>query len=295
MASGLEYRIHPLVLVQISDHFTRVRAQGVPEASQRVVGCLLGTQSSRTVEITNAFELKCSMNGEQLQIDGPYMLMKQEQYKRVFPKYEVVGWYSTGSGLHEGDLNLHKTLTEITESPVYVLFDATLNPAMKNLPITVYETELRLVNEVPVQSFAQAQYTIQTGEAERIAVDHVARIYPSGTNNTAFQLTAHLGSMHSALKMLHTRVQVLSRYLAGVQTGTITADQAVLRKVMTMIRMLPVLTSPAFQDSYLVEHNDTLLVNYVALLTKMTTQVSEMVDHFAMANEKQSRRGRGLI
>ena len=133
---GAIFQLHPLVLVSISDHITRIRSQGGPET--RVVGCLLGLQSARTVEITNAFELKSSMQGGALVIDKEYMQLKQEQCapfvcvfcfcgrkqcvcvskkpeqaapsadKRVFPKYEVMGWYSSGSSLLDGDLVVHK-------------------------------------------------------------------------------------------------------------------------------------------------------------------------------------------
>lgn len=75
----MEYSLHPLVLIQISDHITRLKAQG---AQQRVVGAVLGVQSSRTVEITNAFELKYSLQNwtsGQLIIDKEFLLMKQEQ------------------------------------------------------------------------------------------------------------------------------------------------------------------------------------------------------------------------
>ena len=74
---GAIFQLHPLVLVSISDHITRIRSQGGPET--RVVGCLLGLQSARTVEITNAFELKSSMQGGALVIDKEYMQLKQEQ------------------------------------------------------------------------------------------------------------------------------------------------------------------------------------------------------------------------
>ena len=55
-SSGLTFKLHPLVIVNISDHYTRIKAQrgGTPS---RVIGCLLGCQSGRTVEIFNSFEL----------------------------------------------------------------------------------------------------------------------------------------------------------------------------------------------------------------------------------------------
>lgn len=147
------YSLHPLVLIQVSDHITRIRAQ--IGAEQRVVGCVLGVQSSRVVEITNAFELKYTMQNGQLVIDKEFLLMKQDQCpcrkfvalamttvcsfplpdaahrllladKKVFPKFEVVGWYSSGSGLAEGDLTIHKG---VREHPSAVQHQPPLQPA----------------------------------------------------------------------------------------------------------------------------------------------------------------------
>ena len=55
-SSGLTFKLHPLVIVNISDHYTRIKAQRSGKSS-RVIGCLLGCQSGRTVEIFNSFEL----------------------------------------------------------------------------------------------------------------------------------------------------------------------------------------------------------------------------------------------
>ena len=42
--------LHPLVLMSISDHFTRLRVANA--AQQRPVGALLGEQKSRAVDIS---------------------------------------------------------------------------------------------------------------------------------------------------------------------------------------------------------------------------------------------------
>lgn len=48
------------------------------------------------------------------------------------------------------------------------------------------------------------------------------------------------------------------------------------------------------QEGHLTEYNDTLLVHFVAVLTKISTQVSELVEHFGVVNEqKGASRGRG--
>lgn len=90
-SSGLTFKLHPLVIVNISDHYSRVKSQMHPPitntatatttpppnngaegavetapssssssalaSSPRVFGCVIGVQRGRTVEIFNSFEL----------------------------------------------------------------------------------------------------------------------------------------------------------------------------------------------------------------------------------------------
>lgn len=67
------------MLINISDHFTRVKANtGSPDV--RVYGVLLGSQVGRTVDISNSFEIKHEVDAQgQLQIDVPFLTHKQEQ------------------------------------------------------------------------------------------------------------------------------------------------------------------------------------------------------------------------
>ena len=56
------FKLHPLVLVNVSDHYTRFKAQlQAGEEPAMVMGCLLGTQSGREVEIFNSFEVCACM------------------------------------------------------------------------------------------------------------------------------------------------------------------------------------------------------------------------------------------
>lgn len=77
-SSGLTFKLHPLVILNISDHYTRVKWQSLPPSQSsasngggdsssasvsaspiapRVFGCVIGIQRGRTVEIFNSFEL----------------------------------------------------------------------------------------------------------------------------------------------------------------------------------------------------------------------------------------------
>ena len=122
------YKLHPLALVNISDHYIRFKAQLPPEEEPpRVLGCLLGFQEgNRDLEICNSFELIWTPEEGtgRVIVDAEYLAGQKVRYKTVYPKMEVVGWYSTGQAVdHEHDLAIHKAICDASEAPVYLLFD----------------------------------------------------------------------------------------------------------------------------------------------------------------------------
>ena len=59
MAEHMKIELHPLVVMNVSEHFTRVKYRREPGSKgYRVIGILLGRQSGHTIEIMNSFELK---------------------------------------------------------------------------------------------------------------------------------------------------------------------------------------------------------------------------------------------
>ncbi|CAF1763749.1 unnamed protein product, partial [Brassica napus] len=307
-SSGLTFKLHPLVIVNISDHYTRVKTQLNPPPSvcatenassnngeamlqpnPRVYGCVIGVQRGRTVEIFNSFELLFDPSTETL--DRSFLEKKQELYKKVFPDFYVLGWYSTGSDAEESDMLIHKALMDINESPVYVLLNPAINHAQKDLPVTIYESELHVIDGIPQLIFAHTSYTIETVEAERISVDHVAHLKPSDGGSAATQLAAHLTGIHSAIKMLNSRIRVLHQYLAAMEKGDIPCENSLLRQVSSLLRRLPAMESERFHDNFLMEYNDKLLVTYLAMITNCTSTMNEMVDKFNIAYDRNARRG----
>jgi len=69
-----------LVLINVSDHFTRFKANGPDGAAPpTVMGCLLGSQDGRCVDVCNSFEMRFTQGEDGWQIDHPFLLKKQEQ------------------------------------------------------------------------------------------------------------------------------------------------------------------------------------------------------------------------
>lgn len=69
-----------LVLINVSDHFTRFKAndpEGAPLPT--VMGCLLGVQDGRSVDVVNSFEMRFTKGEAGWEVDQPFLLKKQEQ------------------------------------------------------------------------------------------------------------------------------------------------------------------------------------------------------------------------
>jgi COP9 signalosome complex subunit 6 len=223
-----------------------------------------------------------------------------EQYNQTFPELDIVGWYATGSTITATDMEAHRKLMDINESPVFLLLDANLKTQTKGnmLPITLYESELHVQDGTPVFHFVLSDFTIATSEAERIGVDQVARIVPStGSFAGSTQLTSQLNSMHSAVTMLVDRVAALHALLIKMQSGEVPFDHEIVRHAAALSARLPAMDSQQFETSYNAQVNDILITILLASLTKVNASQSELIeksnDAFQRISSMIKRGGKG--
>lgn len=94
-AGSVDVSLHPLVIMNISDHCTRARVEqksplrgsslnhgGMWNISCSLVfGALLGVQKGRQVEISNSFELAVDIINDSAILDKEYFSAKEEQCK----------------------------------------------------------------------------------------------------------------------------------------------------------------------------------------------------------------------
>lgn len=103
---SVSVKLHPLVIMNISEHWTRTKVQeGTP---QKVYGAIIGKQKGRNIEIMNSFELQIHLIENKTFIDMEYYKMKEEQFKQVFSEMDFLGWYSTGERPEDEDVEVHK-------------------------------------------------------------------------------------------------------------------------------------------------------------------------------------------
>ncbi|ORY29165.1 hypothetical protein BCR39DRAFT_533045 [Naematelia encephala] len=294
--SGLKINLHPLPILNISDHQTRARLT-TPDAP-KLIGALLGTQTNREVSIVNSFELiygGTANDGDvemvessagagststwgKFSLNSEFLETRKDQFKQVFPALDIIGWYSVGSEPNADDVALHQQFTSLIDTPVFLLFDPTPSSAQEiaELPIKVYEAALaELGKESEAEGkFVELEFEIETGEAERIAVDGVSRggIGSGGDENAIGSLT----TQRNAIRMLYERVLVLLRYITAVMDKTSKPDHTVLRQIASLVATLPTIDAPEFKDELSTEYTDVQLTNYLSSLTKQLNALSDV-------------------
>ncbi|KAI8873548.1 hypothetical protein GQ42DRAFT_176360 [Ramicandelaber brevisporus] len=200
--SGLEIAIHPLVPINVADHLLRVTVQE-QNTQTRVFGLLLGMQTGRRIEIFISFELRHTTEqsedgGIRYNIDEEYLTTKKREMAKVFPDYEVVGWYAVGDEPTQQDLDMHLRLTELCTNTLFMLFDVNGTAVSQDgapLPLRLFEFKSEFhgqdqsqqkdadVNEkmdidaTPTEShkFVRSHYNIETSDPERLTVDEAFR------------------------------------------------------------------------------------------------------------------------
>ena len=211
--SGLTVNLHPLVLLTISDYITR---HTLRKQTQPIVGALIGQQSGRSVSLENAFEVQVIADEEGgAAIHDEFFKERLDQYKQVHqsPQLDLVGWFTTAPATgpdaihgppHEYILQNHN------DSAILLAFHPSGvlegRSAGGKLPLTIYESLYENVGdgedamdtgekEARLElRFRELPYSIETGEAEMIGVDSVAR---GGGNATAVD-----GSMKAEQKKM---------------------------------------------------------------------------------------------
>lgn len=132
-----------LVLINISDHFMRYRMSG-DEEMPKVIGCLLGEQTGRHVDVSNSFEMLLRGTPDSPDFDKAVYTSKLEQYAECYKNLHVLGWYSTGGTVGSTELLLHKKFIEHSEvqAPIFVVMDPArvMVPSAKELPLDMFES-----------------------------------------------------------------------------------------------------------------------------------------------------------
>ena len=272
--SGLQAHLHPLVLLTISDLIARrsLRRQDIP-----VVGALFGQQNGRDISLEFATECQIiSKDDGTLILHGEWFKDRVQQYRDVHkaPALEVVGWFTTApvSGPESQHLVIHEQiLHDYNETALLLAFHPTtvLEGTREGgkLPLTIYESVYESNQESGKHAaqagngeadkmeiegqegqlelkFRELPYSVETGEAEMIGVDYIAR----GAGNA----TAVDGTAKNAVKSQASQAPVgtIDSKQLGKAEGKAVEDSSILSAEDDERKYFPVGLETLLTESY---------------------------------------------
>ncbi|KAI1197905.1 COP9 signalosome-like protein subunit 6 [Nemania serpens] len=368
--SRLQAVLHPLVLLTISDYITRhtLREQPGP-----VIGALIGQQNGREITIEHAFECATLPKDGEVIIDADWFEQRLGQMKTIHssPQLDLVGWYTLlpRSGPIPSILPIHNwILSTHNESSLLLGFhpeESVRHDAGSRLPLTIYESNYEaeeLKNgrgedeemrdgEPPLKlRFRELPYSVETGEAEMISIDFVARgagnataVEPreqkvtsgniddpkgkrkmevaeslaasSGAADTEEhvlsredeEMVAALTAKANSVKMLQSRINLLSTYLerlppsylTGDDTTMITGDgdptipcHTILRSIQALVNRLSLVVpsaTEAYEQEMLSEANDVHLMELLNNVLQSSTEIRTLGKKYNIVESSRSQ------
>ncbi|KAI1113156.1 COP9 signalosome-like protein subunit 6 [Nemania sp. NC0429] len=368
--SGLQAILHPLVLLTISDYITRhtLREQPGP-----VIGALIGQQNGREVTIEHAFECATLPRDGEVVVDADWFEQRLGQMKTIHssPQLDLVGWYTLlpRSGPTPAILPVHNWfLSTHNESSLLLGFhpeESIRHDAGSRLPLTIYESnheaeepkngrgedeEMR-DGEPPLKlRFRELPYSVETGEAEMISMDFVARgagnataverreqkatsgnvddpkgkrkmeaaESPAASSGAADgeehvlsredeEMIAALTAKANSVKMLQSRINLLTTYLerlppsylTGDDTTMITGDgeptipsYTILRSIQALVNRLSLVVpsaTEAYEQEMVSEANDVHLMELLNDVLQSSSEIRSLGKKYNIVETSRSQ------
>jgi COP9 signalosome complex subunit 6 len=288
---------------------------------------------------------------------------------------DFVGWYTLipKAGPFPDLMHIHNDFLKINESAILLGFDAGEIPGHSvggKLPLTVYESSYEVDDSANPDTegdnkmleegeeapealklrFREIAYTVETGEAEMISVDFVAR----GSGNATFteppsdakkkqqaaaakakgkgkskaasdaedlilspedeELIAALTAKANAIKMLHSRINLVSTYLARLPpayvsgedlsatpapgSGQTTPSNVILRQIQALVGRLDLIEPSdidAFRREIVCEENDVQLVSLLNDIMQSVNDVRTLGRRFEIIEAAKTREQRSKL
>jgi 26S proteasome regulatory subunit N8 len=278
--------VHPLVLLSVVDHFTRINAKS--SVSKRVVGLLLGNvvkgaEGEPRLDINSCFAVPFDESRKEPAVwflDVNYAEEMWQMHKKVQPRIKVVGWYSSGPDIAVNDVDVHLLVAErFCPNPIYCIVNA--DPAKKGAPVTAYMATESRGNNVAVE-FRNVHTNLGTVEAEEIGIEHLLRDL---TDSTVSSLSTKVEDRHIALLQLETMLGTIETYLNDVANDRLPVNPEILELLQEATNIAPVVHQLKTSPGMLVATNDNALATMLASMSRTVTALYDVI-----VNRRQLRR-----
>jgi COP9 signalosome complex subunit 6 len=283
--ASITMSLSPLVIMNITDHYTRFRY--IKESMDvQVIGVLLGKQEGRSVKLLQSFETK--YDDEAKTIDKSYTQRRLESFAKIFPDFEIVGWYATCTKESDTEIldwegSLNKQFEVFKDNPLFLKMNVSITKrkemdrkghSKKDMPITIYEKNQE-------KELVKCLYTIEPSEPERIALDDAKKDISSTKDRS--QLSVNLTTTLNSIKLLRKNVSSLIEVVKNVPA--LKKNHDIMRQIASICNRLPLVSDTDDYNSELfIEYADTLLVSELGVLNKAIEQIQDFNSHKAAKN-----------
>ncbi|TKR72004.1 hypothetical protein L596_019529 [Steinernema carpocapsae] len=292
--------VHPLVMMNMSEHAIRSRLQNDGQEPPRVFGVLLGRQNGTTAEIVNSFELK-PVTGEDLlgetPIDENFMRTRTAQFIEVFSTLHVLGWYCCDASTYDADeydVKISRQMREFHESPLLVKLNTNITPEMNKVPMLIYHLFNEAKDDLSADgsvAWSQMKWSLKCDDAEQIGVEHIARISANATSDQVSSKGKHLKAQINAVEMLMMRMKLIVQYLKSASEGVLPKNPEILSEMKKLCERIRLLIDAERDD-----RGKQQIVDYktAAVLCNMTELAGLLGELIQKTNIISSERGTSI-
>ncbi|KAK2944341.1 putative COP9 signalosome complex subunit 6b [Blattamonas nauphoetae] len=297
----MEFVLHPLVPLNISDHYNRAKNHRGEILSDVTIGCIMGTHVGTRVDLQDSFEVlyKDGVIKEDL------LTQRSLQVKETFPNYSIIGWYCVASAVTPDIINLHNLLSETTKHEL-ILVVYNDRPNKTEEPLTIYTIN----DNIAVPS----TFNLDMLKPESISMDTISRLLPGENSGAHAQYTHGLEILQDTVRLLNDRITTIIAFLEQFETISAVPQaagsamqiddldselhkQRILRRINSTARSLPKESDEhsfhgdsELNIAYLSELNDSAAILALTRLVALREHEREMITNFKIAETEMQRR-----
>ncbi|CAD6572618.1 MAG: proteasome regulatory particle subunit [Tremellales sp. Tagirdzhanova-0007] len=287
--SAINVVIHPLVLLSVVDHASRVPLS----KNKRVLGVLLGQDNGRIINVANSFAVpfeEDERDPKTFFLDLDFVEEMWRMFRKVNAKEIPIGFYHTGPRLRSSDLEITELFKRFTSRPVMVIVDVRAHGGRGDtgIPTDAYFAveEIRDDGTATQRTFSHVPTSVEAEEAEEIGVEHLLRDIsssssaPSSSLLTTQSLTTRVTSQLSALRGLHARLIEVGEYLTSVQNSKLPVNHQVIYHLQEIVGLLPQLGGDVdLGKAFRVGVNDSTMVVYLSALIRTVLALHDLIEN----------------
>lgn len=278
--------VSPLVLLSVVDHFNRV----ANDSKKRVVGVILGDNSSETIKVTNSYAIPFEEDEKNPNIwflDHNYIESMGEMFKKINAKEKLIGWYHSGPKLKSSDLKINDVFKKYTTNPLLLIVD--VQPRKVGIPTDAYYAVDDIKNDgsAAERTFVHVPSLIEAEEAEEIGVEHLLRDI---RDQAAGNLSLKVSQTYQSLLGLHQKLREIANYLDKVYQKKLPINHTILGKLQNVFNLLPNLaaevsntngtksTNP-LATAFTIKTNDELMMVYISTLVRAIVAFHDLIEN----------------